>query len=72
MKVGKTGHIADHNNFCNLAFHNEIHLVGNLRAVLIQRLEADPLGEGDASDSARLRAGDLAEPSSQEVLGHLG
>ena len=49
----------------------EADLVADLAAELVERLEADPIGQGDASDSSRLSASDLVVAGLEQVLRHL-
>ena len=50
----------------------EPDLVADLCAVLVQRLEAHPLGERDARDPPRLSAGDVRVAGPEQVLRDLG
>lgn len=54
------------------AFLNVYSVWTNLGSVLIEALKADSLCEGNASDPAGLGAGDVAEASREQILGHLG
>jgi hypothetical protein len=46
-------------------------LISDLIPVLVERLEPDSIGKGNASDTPRLRASDIFVTGLQKVLWHL-